>query len=75
LIDNNDEGQWAAEALLPSDDSPVNRPLHSAMQQGNATLHGKKRKQSSSAETNETALLGGFKDDHLDEEVSILKRV
>jgi hypothetical protein len=72
---DNDEAQWAADALLPSDDSPVIRPLHSALQQGNDTLHGKKWRQPSSAATAETALLGGSEADQLVEEGSVLKRV
>jgi hypothetical protein len=50
-------------------------PLHSALQQGNATLHAKKLKQPLSAETTETALLGGFEADQLGEEVSVFKRM
>jgi hypothetical protein len=39
---NNDEAQQATDELLPSDNSPDNKPLHSALQQGNATLRSKK---------------------------------
>jgi hypothetical protein len=74
-MDNNDEAQSATEAFLSSDNSPDNTPLHSALQQGNETLHGKKLRHSSSAETAETTLLAGFEADHLGEKFSVLKRV